>query len=53
MVAYETTLTEPDQKTGELFIAIDRAAWDAQYAKAATAIKLPLKTVGAPAQPKN
>jgi hypothetical protein len=27
-VVYQASLTEPDQKTGELFIAIDKAAWD-------------------------
>jgi hypothetical protein len=30
---YRATLTEPAQKTGELFIALDKAAWD-QAAKA-------------------
>jgi len=52
MVAYGGTLTEPEQKTGELFIAIDRAAWDAQYKKAATAKTPAAKTAGVPVQPK-
>ena len=31
-VAYAATITEPADKTGELFIGLDKAAWDRQFA---------------------
>ncbi|MCR4414443.1 MAG: hypothetical protein NUV77_18650 [Thermoguttaceae bacterium] len=29
--AYQTTLDKPAEKTGELFVAVDKAAWDARF----------------------
>jgi hypothetical protein len=28
---YEASLTRPEEKQGELFIALDKAAWEAAY----------------------
>ena len=45
---YQATLVEKKDRTGELFVALDKTGWDAQLNPAATKTAAVLKTAGAP-----